>query len=71
MDLSGGRQIPHGGFERLVAHPMLDCAWIESRPEHARGVCRSECLQVEAVGVDLGTGGYGFALLDIRHALFA
>ena len=44
----GWREIPHSGFKRLVAHPVLDRADVKASPEHAGGVGRAELSQVKA-----------------------
>jgi hypothetical protein len=38
MHVHRRRQIPHGGFERPVTHPVLNRPDIESGPEHARRI---------------------------------
>lgn len=38
MNIARRHQIPHGRFQRFVAHPVLNGSHIESRTEHTRGI---------------------------------
>ena len=47
MNIARWYQIPHCRLQRLVSHPMLNRAHIETRSEHAGGIRGAECLQIE------------------------
>ncbi len=53
VDVFGGGEVTHGGFQRFVAHPVLYGAHVEAGSEHPGGVGRAEFPQVELGGVEL------------------
>jgi len=40
-------QISHGRLQRFVPHPVLNRSHIEAGTEHAGGIRRTKCLQIE------------------------
>ena len=58
------RQVPHGGFERLVSHPVLHGADIKTGAQHPRGVGGAEGLEVEFLFVQTGAERHRFALVE-------
>src|ERR1700730_17175456 len=61
MTIRCRRQITHGRFQRLVPHPVLDSSYVETPPEHARGIRGSEGLQIEFFGIEAGAFSDQFA----------
>ena len=57
MNIRRGRQITHGRFLRLVPHPVLDSADVETPPEHAGGVGGPEGLQIEFFSIETSALG--------------
>jgi len=51
VNIAGRYQISHGRLQRFVPHPVLNRSHIEAGTEHAGGIRRTKCLEVELLGV--------------------
>jgi hypothetical protein len=51
VNVARGHQIPHGRLQGFVPHPLLNRSHIEAGTEHASGIRRTKCLQIELFGV--------------------
>jgi hypothetical protein len=66
MNIRRGRQITRGRFQRLVPHPVLDSAYVETPPEHTGGIRGPERLQIEF----FETGAFGDQFATSQEVLF-
>jgi hypothetical protein len=64
LDIGGRGEIPHGGLQRLVPHPVLNRTYIEAKPQHSRCVRGPKGFEIEFRRVERTTLGDGLALQE-------
>ena len=69
VNIARRHQISHGRLQRFVPHPVLNRSHIEAGTEHAGGIRRTKCLQIELLGVKPRALCDGFALE--QHVVFS